>query len=129
MIRIRLKVVTPSTIRTEIEASVTAGEVKNFAGGIAGQTEQWKTQIMHVDKIDDNNVWVEANLNIKLLNRDPESGIAVFRLSKVGNVWKLSNVEMFEVRFFINFEQINVRSSKLLNLQIRTKFEFEKLSI
>ena len=87
-----------SNRKADIEAVVSNGEVKKFAGGIAGQTEQWQTQILHVDKLDSNTVLVETTLSIKLLNRDPESGMAVFRLSKIGNTWKMSNVEMFEVR-------------------------------
>jgi len=41
---------------------------------------------------------VETTLAIKLLNREPESGTAVFRLTKVGPAWKLSGVDIFEVR-------------------------------
>jgi tetratricopeptide (TPR) repeat protein len=87
-----------SNRKSEIEALVVPGEVVKFAGGISGQTEQWQTKVLQVDKIDENNVLVETNLNIKLLNREPETGTAVYRLSKIGNLWKLSSVEMFEVR-------------------------------
>ncbi len=87
-----------SNRKTEIESLLMSGEVAKFASGITGQTEQWQTKILQLDKIDDSNVLVETNLNIKLLNREPESGIAVFRLSRAGNVWKLSGVEMFEIR-------------------------------
>ena len=41
---------------------------------------------------------VETNLNIKMLTKEPESGTAVYRLTLVGNTWKLSGVELFEVR-------------------------------
>jgi hypothetical protein len=74
------------------------GEVARFAGGIAGSTEQWQTQVRAVDRIDANTVLVEANMNIKLLNKEPETGLAVYRLVKVGNGWKLAAVDMFEVR-------------------------------
>lgn len=84
--------------KSEVEALVLPGEVGKFVAGLSGQTEQWQTQIIKIDKIDANNVWVETNLNIKLLNRDPESGTAVYRLTKSGNAWKLSGVEIFEVR-------------------------------
>jgi len=87
-----------SNRKAEIEAIVSSGEVSKFAASLSGQTEQWQTQILKVDKIDANNVWVEANLTIKLLNREPESGTAVYRLTKIGNNWKLSGVEIFEVR-------------------------------
>lgn len=87
-----------SNRKSDMEVVVLSGEAKKFASGITGQTEQWQTQILHIDKLDTNNILVETNLNIKLLNREGESGKAVFRLSKVGNAWKLSNVELFEVR-------------------------------
>ncbi|MDQ3129994.1 MAG: hypothetical protein M3Q99_04440 [Acidobacteriota bacterium] len=87
-----------SNRKADIEILLLSGEVAKFASGITGQTEQWQTKITQVDKIDGNNALVETSLNIKLLNREPESGIAVFRLSKAGSVWKLSGVEMFEIR-------------------------------
>jgi len=87
-----------SNRKTDIENLLLSGEVSKFASGITGQTEQWQTKILQIDKIDSNNVLIESSLNIKLLNREPESGIAVFRLSRAGNSWKLSGVEMFEIR-------------------------------
>ena len=73
------------------------GEVARFGSSIAGQAQEWATQILSVDRIDANNVLVEANMSVKLLNRNNESGLAVYRLSKVGTDWKLSDVEIFEV--------------------------------
>lgn len=84
--------------KAELETLVTPGEVQKFVAGIAGQTEQWTTQIANVDKLDANNILVETKLNIKLLNRQPETGLVVYRLTKSGSSWKISNVEMFEVR-------------------------------
>ncbi len=75
-----------------------SGETSKFVSGISGQTVEWKTNVLHVDKIDATTVLVETALSIKLLNREPETGTAVFRLSKVGNAWKLSAVDIFEVR-------------------------------
>ena len=77
---------------------VVPGEVSRFASGISGQTVEWKTQVVHTDQVDANTVLAETALNIKLLNRDPESGTAVFRLVKSGGGWKLANVDIFEVR-------------------------------
>ncbi|MEP7076946.1 MAG: hypothetical protein ABI878_14155, partial [Acidobacteriota bacterium] len=84
--------------KAEIDALVVPGDVAKFASGISGQTEQWQSQVTQVDRIDANNAWAEANLSIKLLNKEPESGLVVFRLSKIGGSWKLSSVDMFEVR-------------------------------
>lgn len=87
-----------SNRKADVDALVLPGEVTKFAGGVSGSTEQWQTQIRTIDRIDANTVLVEANMSIKLLNKEVETGIAVFRLTKVGNTWKLSAVEMFEVR-------------------------------
>ncbi len=83
--------------KADVDTLIVAGEIPKFAGGIAG-AQQWQTKVLQVDKIDANNALVEANLSIRLLNKDAESGTAVFRLARVGNNWKLSGVEIFEVR-------------------------------
>lgn len=84
--------------KADVDALVMPGEVTRFAGGVAGSTEQWQTQIRAIDRFDANTVIVEANMSIKLLNKDAESGMAVYRLIKSGSGWKLAAVEMFEVR-------------------------------
>ncbi|MEJ7848497.1 MAG: hypothetical protein WKF92_10460 [Pyrinomonadaceae bacterium] len=87
-----------SNRKAELDAMAVSGETSKFVSGISGQTVEWKTDVLHVDKIDANTVLVETALAIKLLNREPQSGIAVFRLSGIGNSWKLSSVDIFEVR-------------------------------
>ncbi len=87
-----------SNRKAEVDALAIPGDVAKFTSGISGQAVEWKTNVLFVDRMDANNVWVEANLAIKLLNKDPETGIAVFRLSKAGSGWKLSGVDIFEVR-------------------------------
>lgn len=84
--------------KAELDALAVSGETSKFVSGISGQTVEWKTDVLHVDKIDAGTVLVETALAIKLLNREPESGTAVFRLSRIGNAWKLVAVDIFEVR-------------------------------
>ncbi|MGB4990008.1 MAG: hypothetical protein WBO10_12275 [Pyrinomonadaceae bacterium] len=84
--------------KADVDSLALAGEVSKFVGGVAGSTEQWQTQVRQIDRIDANTVLVEATMTVKLLNKEPETGMAVFRLAKSGNTWKLSAVEMFEVR-------------------------------
>ena len=84
--------------KAELQTLIAPGEVSKFASGIAGQTEQWKTQIVAVDNLDAGTALVEAQLSIKLLNRDIESGTAVYRLTKTPAGWKLGAVDIFEVR-------------------------------
>ena len=87
-----------SNRKAEFDALIMPGEIQKFANSVSGQTEQWATKILNVDKLDENNILVETNLSIKLLNRQPEEGLAVYRLMKNGNNWKISNIEIFEVK-------------------------------
>ncbi|MBP9665324.1 MAG: hypothetical protein KBD94_11945, partial [Pyrinomonadaceae bacterium] len=84
--------------KAEVEALVVPGEVTRFTGGVSGSTERWLTQVSHADRLDASTILVEANMTIKLLNRNEETGLAVFRLVKDGAGWKLAAVDMFEVR-------------------------------
>jgi len=87
-----------SNRKAELDAMAVPGEVSKFVNGISGQSVEWKTNVLHVDAIDANNVWVEASLSIRLLNRDVENGTAVYRLTRLGSGWKLNSVDIFEVR-------------------------------
>ena len=70
----------------------------NFASAVAGSAVAWNTQVVQSDKLDANTMLVEAKMNIRLLSKNDESGTAVYRLVKVGSVWKLAAVDVFEVR-------------------------------
>jgi hypothetical protein len=74
------------------------GEVVRFASGISGQTTEWKTNVIHTYLIDPVTMVAEVELSIKLLNRNIETGPAVYRLTKTSTGWKLSSVDSFEVR-------------------------------
>jgi Tfp pilus assembly protein PilF len=84
--------------KADLEALVLTGEIPRFAGGISGQAQSWTTRIIQIEKPDANHAVVETNLNIKMLSKEPENGTAVYRLTLVGNNWKLSGVDIFEVR-------------------------------
>lgn len=84
--------------KADLEALILTGEIPRFAGGIAGQATVWTTRIVQIEKTGTNQAIVEANMNIKMLTKEPESGTAVYRLTLVGNTWKLSGVDLFEVR-------------------------------
>lgn len=84
--------------KSDLDALTISGEMLKFSSGISGQAQEWQSKVLQVDKKDADNALVEVALNIKILNKDAESGNAVFRLSKVNGNWKLSGVEMFEVR-------------------------------
>jgi len=84
--------------KSDLDALTISGEMLKFSGGISGQAQEWQSRVLQVDKKDADSALVEVGLNIKMLNKDAESGSAVFRLSKVNGTWRLSGVEMFEVR-------------------------------
>ena len=87
-----------SNKRADVESLVLPGEVTRFATGVAGSTQQWQTQVVRVDRVDANTVLVEANMTIKLLNKEAQTGMAVYRLAKAGTGWRLESVDVFEVR-------------------------------
>ena len=87
-----------SNRKADVDAMVLPGEVTKFAGGVAGSTEQWRTDVRQVDRVDADTVLVDAGMTIKLLNKEPETGMAVYRLIKTAGGWKMAGVEMFETR-------------------------------
>lgn len=84
--------------KADLDAMILIGEIPRFSGGIAGQAQEWTTRIVQIEKTSPTQAVVETNLNIRMLTKEPESGTAVYRLTKVGETWKLSGVDIFEVR-------------------------------
>lgn len=84
--------------KADVNSLVVPGEIARFSDGISGQAQEWNTRVVRVNKLDATTALAEVNLKIRLLNKAAESGTAVFLLSKVGGSWKLSGVEIFEVR-------------------------------
>ncbi len=84
--------------KADVNSLLVSGEMARFSDGISGQAQEWNTRVVRVNKLDINTALAEVNLKIRLLNKATESGTAVFLLSKVGGNWKLSGVEIFEVR-------------------------------
>ncbi len=86
--------------KSDVELLILNGEIPKFAAGVvAGQPEKWQTQVIRTEKIDAIYTIVETEMSVKRLGKDNiETGTAVFVLAKVGNIWKLAGVEVFEVR-------------------------------
>lgn len=89
-----------SARKTEVDALIAPGEISRFAAGIVGgQPEIWETTIVATHKIDQSHSFAETTLRVKRLGTENiETGTAVFVLVRIGNVWKISGVEVFEVR-------------------------------
>ena len=87
-----------SNRKAEVDALVIPGEASRFVSGISGQATEWKTTPTRVDRLSANTLLVETQMGVQLLTRQPESGMAVYRLAKTPAGWKLLNVDIFEVR-------------------------------
>ena len=82
--------------KAEVEAMVLSGEVNRFVSGVAGSAQAWQTTVRNVDRLDANTVLVEADMSLRVINKEAETGTAVYRLVKTTSGWKLAGVEVFE---------------------------------
>jgi hypothetical protein len=82
--------------KADVEAMTVAGEMTRFVSGVAGSAQAWQTNVKNVDRLDANTILVDADVNLRLINKDPEVDSAVFRLVKTPSGWKLAGVEAFE---------------------------------
>ncbi len=84
--------------KVDLESRIVPGELVRFIGGIVGsQPEIWRTTVLRTDPLDSNLVAVDVSINAKELGQE-QSGTALLILSRVGSGWKLSGIELFEVR-------------------------------
>ncbi len=84
--------------KAELDALVLSGEATRFISGISGQTTEWKTTPTHIDRLDANTALVEAQMSVRLLGRETETGLAVYRIARTPAGWRLIAAEIFEVR-------------------------------
>lgn len=84
--------------KAELESRIVSGELVRFIGGVVGtQPEIWQTRVLRTEQIDANTAAADVSLQTKELGRDA-SGTAVLILARVGGTWKLSGIDLFEVR-------------------------------
>jgi tetratricopeptide repeat protein len=84
--------------KVDLESRVVPGELVRFIGGIVGsQPEIWQTTVLRTEPLDSNLMAVDVSVNAKELGRE-QSGTAVLILSRSGGGWKLTGIELFEVR-------------------------------
>jgi len=86
-----------SNRKAEVESLFFAGEENRFVTGIAGSADDWKTEVRFTDQIDSDTALVETYTNLRLLTKDPEAGLVVYRLKRSGSSWKVASVDIFEV--------------------------------
>jgi hypothetical protein len=87
-----------SSRKADLEAMMAPGEAVRFASGLSGQAVEWKTVVTRTDTLDADTILAETLVDLKLINKEPERRLAVFRLSRIGNEWKLHSVDIFERR-------------------------------
>jgi hypothetical protein len=84
--------------KTEMESLIVPGELSRFVQGIVGsQPELWQTRVLRTEQLDANRLAVDVSLNTREFGRD-QSGTAVLILARTRDAWKLSSIELFEVR-------------------------------
>jgi hypothetical protein len=84
--------------QTEIAGMILPGELTRFIRGAVGtQPEVWQTTVLRTEQLDANHLAADVTLQTRQLGVD-HSGTAVLILTRVGNGWKLSAIEFFEVR-------------------------------
>ncbi|MCM3905502.1 MAG: tetratricopeptide repeat protein, partial [Pyrinomonadaceae bacterium] len=84
--------------KVDLESRVVPGELVRFIGGIVGsQPEIWQTTVLRTEPLDSNLMAVDVSVNAKELGRE-QSGTAVLILARAGGGWKLTGIELFEVR-------------------------------
>ena len=81
--------------KTELESRVVSGELVKFVRST--QPEVWETRILRTELLDANLLAADVSIHARQLGRDA-SGTAVLLLSRTPSGWKLSGVELFEVR-------------------------------
>lgn len=84
--------------KVELEALIGSGELVRFIGGIVGsQPEVWQTKVLRTEALDTNLLAVDVSINAKELGQE-RAGTALLLLDRSGGSWKLSGIELFEVR-------------------------------
>jgi hypothetical protein len=74
------------------------GELKRFVQQVVGtQPELWETRVLRTEALSANEIAVDVSMQTRQLGAD-HSGTAVFILAKIGNAWRLSAIELFEVK-------------------------------
>jgi len=84
--------------KAELESRVVPGELVKFVNGLVGtQPEIWEMKVVRTELLEPNLLAADVTIRAKQLGRE-SAGTAVFVLSRIGGSWKLSGVELFEVR-------------------------------
>ena len=85
-----------SNRKAELEARVVPGELVRFINASIG-TESWETKVVRTEQINANLIAADVQIRANKLGTIG-SGTAVLMLARTPSGWKLSGIELFEVR-------------------------------
>ena len=82
--------------KADLEARIVSGELVKFINASIG-TELWDTKVVRTEQINPNLIAADVQINAKKLGTIG-SGTAVLMLARTPSGWRLSGIELFEVR-------------------------------
>jgi tetratricopeptide (TPR) repeat protein len=85
-----------SNKRAELESRIVSGELVRFINASIG-TEAWETKVVRTEQLNANLIAADVQIRASKLGT-VGSGTAVLMLARTPSGWKLSGIELFEVR-------------------------------
>jgi Tfp pilus assembly protein PilF len=85
-----------SNRKADLEARVVSGELVRFINASIG-TEVWETRVLRTEQLNANLIAADVHIRANKLGKEG-SGTAVLMLARTPAGWKLSGIELFEVR-------------------------------
>jgi tetratricopeptide (TPR) repeat protein len=85
-----------SNKRAELESRVIPGELVRFINASIG-TEVWETKVLRTELLNANLLAADVQIRANKLGKEG-SGTALLLLSRTANGWKLSGIDLFEVK-------------------------------
>ena len=85
-----------SNKKAELESRIVSGELVKFINASIG-TETWDTKVVRTEQLNPNLIAADVQINAKKLGT-VGTGTAVLILARTPSGWKLSGIELFEVR-------------------------------
>jgi tetratricopeptide (TPR) repeat protein len=82
--------------RADLEARVVPGELVKFVNGTIG-TDIWETRVVRTEELSGGVLAADVTVRLRKLGTEG-NGTAVFLLSRVAGGWKLSGIDLFEVK-------------------------------
>jgi Tfp pilus assembly protein PilF len=85
-----------SNKKADLESRIVSGELVKFINASIG-TEAWDTRVVRTEQLNPNLIAADVQISAKKLGT-VGSGTAVLMLARTPSGWKLSGIELFEVR-------------------------------